>query len=162
MTRIGARDDGTTNFTYLYMKVGAKTGANNIVVSFTGTGNFFVTATSYSGGATSGQPDNSTTGGTANGTGFTGSLTPVASNCWIVLAAWNNSSSMSAGTGSTLRGTATVLNIFDSNGAVTAGSPYSMGVSWSGAHDYAYIMASLAPVAVASTAHLLGTMGVGS
>lgn len=137
------------NVTYVYYKSGAKTGANNISVSYSGSPTAVrVSAVSYS-GANSTQPDTTIASfGTVGGGTKTVSITPVVSNCWSGLWFWNDESgTQTAGSGATLRGASlTDPAFFDSNGTVNPGASYSMAVTWTGsAANYESVIFSIAP-----------------
>lgn len=133
-------------------------------------GDFYSVASSYSGAAQSGQPDNfNTNSAVASTTSLTTSLTTVADNCWTVMGGFSNFAGIAASTGSTLRGSTIgggVAAVFDSNGVKTPAGSTSMTLTSSsgsgslmGQCDY---MVSIAPVATATTTHFLASMGVGS
>jgi hypothetical protein len=133
----------------LYRLSSPPTGTNNIVTSFSGSGvEVYVAAVSYSGTATSGQPDASRTqSGTASSA--TAALTTVVNNAWVVMFALSEQGgAATAGTGSTIRGSSSSSGLgafFDSNGAITPAGSYSMGVSWTGSRGFGLVQMSIAP-----------------
>lgn len=104
-------------------------------------------ATSYSGTKQTGQPDSShvDTGSSAT---YTAATTVVDSDCWLFTYFNGQGANPTAGTGSTLRGTAYAsCGNFDSNGAVGTGSQSMSFETATGANGM--IIISIAPVAVA-------------
>ena len=108
----------------IWYLINPATGANNIVVSRTGTtGGMSSTAASYTGAKQSGQPDSSNTGSVTPGTQLTISTTVVASNCWLVMWTDTSAAGETAGTGTTLRQAGSDgSDMWDSNGTVGTGA----------------------------------------
>lgn len=119
-SQVGA--NGTTS----YYLINPATGANNLVVTWSG-GAIACGIVSYTGAKQSSQPDNSGATTASSSTSVTNTLTSVADNCWHTMFVWNDSqgSNISAGTGTTKRTVPTNLDatVFDNNAAITpAGS----------------------------------------
>lgn len=161
---VNGQGDGGTSWEYIFGLVAPATGSNTISVSFTGAPTALRDgAVSYSGCKQSGQADASKTGTATGVTSVTDSLTTVADNSWVTMWIFNDSANDVAGTGSTARGTANNPMFFDSNGPVHPAGSYSMSVSWAGSGGAGYVMASIAPVAAASTTiPLLALLGAGT
>lgn len=153
---------GTNALSSWYL-VAPATGANNIVVSLTGSNNLAVMSSSYTGAKQSAQPDNSTTNEGTGVSSLTTSLITVADNSWTVLSVAQNLGQPSAGTGSTQRlSSATTDNgLYDSNAAITPAGSTSMAVSLGGSRNITAMMVSFSPPATASSARRLGLLGVG-
>ncbi len=107
MTRANTRTDGITR-TYTYYLFAPTTGANNVVISMSGTNQIAALSIDYN-GVNQSAIDSQVTNGAA--TGSTGDLafTTVADNCWTVALARTQAggSTPTASTGSTFRVTCT-------------------------------------------------------
>ena len=125
-------------------------GANNIVVSFSGTTEAMVSGVSYSGCAQSGMPDASTSG-TGTSTNTTGTVTTIADNCWAHMLLRTTGNGNSDAGGGTVRRTngAGFTQSYDGNGAKTPAGSYSLNATHT-SQPRAYLMVSFAP-AVPST-----------
>lgn len=152
MTRVSVVQNTSSPYlsrNYQYILINPTSGANNVVISNT-SNNLEAWALSYTGAKQSSQPDAFTTS-TGNVQNFTTTLTTVADNCWTVILgrAGTGGGSVSAGTGTTARGTVAVNEISgDSNGALSAGSN-SMTLNFSaGAAQWQTNMLSIAPASV--------------
>lgn len=149
---------GMDRWLYIYELEGPASGANNVVVTSSGTHYLLAGATSYAGAAQSGQPDGSTTSQSATGaTTWTTSLTTTADKCWAVLIEGCNTGGTppSAGTGLTRRiydATFGVWGLFDSGADITPAGSYSMTTTRGSASSNAigHVVASFAPVTVAA------------
>jgi hypothetical protein len=141
----------STNVLYLYYLVNPATGSNNIVVSQTGSGYLNAASTSYFGASQTGQPDASTTNYSAATSALTTTVTTIADNCWTVMAGRAmDSSTISAGTGTTLRVGTYLVCMLDSNGPKTpAGSTSLVFINNTGRVGSA--MASFSPFVSAPT-----------
>lgn len=127
MTKIGASVQNTNaDWVSLWYLIAPATGANNVVVTGNSTSGLFGVSSSYTGALQTGQPDASGGNATATSTTFSASATAVASNCWAILGVVTGNSSVSAGSGTTLRQNQSQPNsrasILDSNGVVATGS----------------------------------------
>jgi hypothetical protein len=157
MTLIGKVANGSEQ-AYLYYLINPTTGANNISVSWSGSTILRAHGVSYTGAKQSGVPDaNSTATGT--GTSLASSVTTVADNCWVI-AMYRAAGDITAGSGTTLRGTSTTSNILDSNGAVTPAGSKTINANSSISGGMAAVIASFAPY-VASSARRLALLGIG-
>ncbi len=148
----------------MWILMAPATGANNIVVSQTGTPSsaLQVYAGSYTGAAQTGQPDSTNSGKVSGVTTQTLSTTVVASNCWLVGQATNDFATM------TVDGTPpTVIRNQGNDGAPTIDSgvivstgSQSMEVNTSGSASIGMVMASITPAAAAAAANHWLLMGV--
>jgi hypothetical protein len=109
------------------------TGANNVTAT-TSSGTVGFLVSSFSGCGQTSQPDSHNTGSTGVATSITVSSTIVEANSWQVMGMGDSGGSESAGTGTTKRisGTPGGSALFDSNGALSAGSHSLIG-NWTGA-----------------------------
>ena len=133
----------THRWHYLFYLLAPATGANNFVISASSSCDVITgTAGDYTGVKQSAQPDahNKQYNGSGSPTSLTTSVTTVANNDWAVLfelGANSPTTAPTAGTGATRRafdGTYFASGLFDSNGAVAAGS-YSMTTNRSATND---------------------------
>lgn len=136
----------TNRYAYLYYLINPASGANNIVVSASASGNIRANSISYTGALQSGQPDAFTSGGVAAATSKAVALTTVVNNCWMVsFGVCVLVGPPSAGTGITARGSgSTNTAIGDSNGALAIGSN-SMTWTQSGSDSFNILQASFSP-----------------
>lgn len=136
------------NTEYLYYMYAPGSGANNIVVTFTGgSSDIDVHVASYSGVAQSSFPDASSFTTTHTGTPLTYTLT-VSANAWMWSTGRNTSQGpLTAGTNVTGRGTQGTgyLNMGDSNGPFSAGSQTQTWTGSSGTASYGGIVVSFVP-----------------
>lgn len=148
MTQIATVSPTANRREYLFYLIAPATGANNVVITASGSTSIFGNAASYTGVKQSDQPDNSTTA-TSSTTPSETTLTTVADNCWTILCTVMDSSvEPTASTNSTKRiqnGTFTDAVIFDSNGAVTPAGSFTMTLTHPGTDQLSRIMASFAP-----------------
>lgn len=131
----------------LWVLAACPTGVNDIVVSSSNAViNFDGSASSYTGTAQSGQPDNHSTGSATAAGGITGTLTTVADNCWTVMGIGNSGGTLTAGAGTTMRvNNANGQALADSNGVITPAGSTSLIVTEAGSHNFAQCMVSLSP-----------------
>lgn len=150
-TLIAKRTTGTGDRnTYMYFRSSPSTGSNNVVINCTANHYLLAVAASYTGCATTGQPDASTTN---NGTPpLSTSLTSIADNCWHVLMSGYSGSggTQTAGAGTTRRSFESAFFTwawFDSNAAKTpAGSVTLISDSTIDINpDHNHVMASISP-----------------
>lgn len=135
--------------TYMYYLLGPATGTNDIVVTSSATPLILLcAAASYTGVLQSGFPD-AQSSDIGAGASMTGTVTTVATGCWMVMSAYGNSAGLSAGSGATQRAVTTRQGVFDSNGTVSVGSN-SMTVNCN-SDAYGYILASFAPSVTVDT-----------
>lgn len=141
---------GNTFLSHWYLD-NPPTGLQTITVTYTdGVNSKYLETQSYSGAATG--IDNSTVHtGTAAGTSWATSLTPVANNCWINMAQRNTQ----GGTTGDANTTVVLADMWDNNahGAITPAASYTMTVSVTASgRDFGVIMASFAPSTINNSA----------
>lgn len=109
---------------YLYSLIAPSTGTNTIAISYAGSLFVRAVAASYAGVLQTGYPDASnSTNNTGNIASLALSITIVGSNAWMSTFTYGNTTTASAGTGGTSRGTADGKTIIlDSNAPLSAGS----------------------------------------
>lgn len=130
---------------------GPSTGANNIVVSMSGTTTQRLGAcsVSHTGAAQSGQPDSSNSDTTVRSvTSYSHSTTVVAANCWLIGSTFSGNLP-TAGAGTTIRTTEPSpfddpIRLSDSNGTVGTGSQ-SLAWTQTPANQFAGFIVSLKP-----------------
>ena len=136
---------------YLFYLINPSTGANNVVVSASGSTALRTTSVSYTGAKQSGQPDAFSTKTETLSVSVTGTVTTVENNCWTVMVARNPTAGCVAGAGATIRGTSAFSNVFDSNGAITPAGSTSLQVTNGGsATIWEAVIASFAPAVTAT------------
>lgn len=145
MTRYGGEQPQQTNQQVsVYYLLNPSTGANNIVASFASQTYSWISAASYTGVSQTGFPDNQVDD-TGMGTSISSTLTPVASDTWLVMLVMSNRAK-SAGTGATLRGVSSSgqgTAIADSNGTVSGAT--TIALTQSPFDSWSYRTFSLAP-----------------
>jgi len=138
-----------SRYLYLFMLVNPASGANNVVLTASGSVDFCSFASSYTGAKQTGQPDAHTTN-TNNGTSpYSASLTTVADNSWVVAIAYNDAGGAAAGTGTALRASNCGAGpaFIDSNGAVTPAGSRALEITHNASTvNRAMVLASIAPV----------------
>lgn len=146
MTRQYAVQMGSDRWAYLYYLIAPATGANNVVIS---SASDFISgnAVSYSGVKQTGFPDASNNNLLASGTPNTNTLTTVADNSWHIMFGGAASGTPTAGTGSTIRGTANGnMAFFDGNTAKTPAGSDSIGMAgYNSSFNSVTIGVSIAP-----------------
>jgi len=142
MTKVASvTEPGDNRVVQLWELIAPATGAHDVVVTLSSSGEIGAASSSYNGVRQIQQPDNSTTNTQLNNASITTSLTPVANNCWTILTP-SIRVNPTAGAGSTKRND----QIFDSNGPITPPASYSMTVGGGdGGTDWGVVMASFAP-----------------
>ena len=145
---------------YVYGLADPATGANNMVVTPSATGQVYTAAISYT-GCLGTQPDASATGVvTVGNTTITGTLTTIVNNCWtamgVVSGLKDNLGDGSAGANTTWRNTmGSNGGIYDSNGALSIGSHSLVAtLTASQTDDMAQVIVSLAPFPDTTTNYL--------
>ncbi len=141
-------DDPARN--YLYYLVNPSTGANNVVISSSGSVGFSSLSASYTGASQTGVPDASNTNahtGADVSDSITTSVTTNADNCWAICTIDNNSSnSVTANGGTTLRCGTASYTMGDNNAAKTPAGSVSLGASaFTASANSSACMASFAP-----------------
>ncbi len=155
LTKITEVLDATTgSSTYLWVLSGPATGAHTLAATYSSAVWHQLGVVSYSGAASfSGAAvDNSTTGSINTGATLTTTMTPNASDCWMVLAGTSGfTTTINASTGTTGRQSGALVSsaglLGDTNAAVNGSS--SMIFTTTGNDRIRSIMASFAPVAAA-------------
>jgi hypothetical protein len=147
MTLIDKQDhtDGSfPGYTYLYYLSNPASGANNVVVSYSGSHVIRSSSASYT-GVSLAIPDNKTKGSASGANALTLSLTPVANNCWtiMVIGSYQNASASTNFTSRNAQSSREMLG--DSNGAITPPASFGMTVTSSGNAYVRGVMASFAP-----------------
>lgn len=127
---------GGDRMLYKFGQYAPTSGSHNVVVTPAGSHAVYASCTFYTGVKQSGQPDNTTTNVEASPASLTltTAITPVADNCWPVLAegCYDGGPGVGhpgAGTGSTLRARDAVdgaLGMFDGNAPIHPAAAYSM------------------------------------
>lgn len=148
---------GSGRFFYLYYLANPATGANNIVVTSSGSDVLRACAASYTGAAQTGIPDSQNTaynGAVAASASLTGSTTSVADNSWLISIGMQVGGPTTAGASTTSRiqvpeGS---FGIFDSNAAKTPAGSYSLAIvnGDSVAREMGMVIASFAPFVASS------------
>jgi hypothetical protein len=148
MTRYNRVVDATNYSIYLYYLINPTSGANNYVV--TGSGTIYGQVASYNGVSQVSFPDAGTTN-QSTGTSQTTTLTTVADNAWTFAFFEFNVSQTgtpAAGVGTTIRQSQfSIFYTTDSNGAITPAGSTSLGLTNGSNTQNSSIMVSLAPVA---------------
>ena len=150
MTKINARRIGdNARWMSLWYLINPATGANNVVVSLNPTSWVRAHGVSYTGCKQSGQPDASATHIDGAGTADNSALASIADNCWHLFIVGNGGGTQAAGTGTTLRGTASDSNIMDSNSAKTPAGSVTLQATYGSNTYWGDVIASLAPYVAA-------------
>lgn len=127
---------GANGRVYLYYLVSPATGANNVVVSQSGSDQIHAIASSYTGASTTGVPDATNTASGAGTASATVNVTSVATSVWGVGVTWTNRDN-SAGTNATIIGGDTSqFSMFDSNGTLTPAGSKTFAVTMSSASSW--------------------------
>lgn len=135
-------------YLYLFHLTNPASGANDVVVSSSSSTFMSTKNASYTGCSQSGQPDSSSTKEQASGTSFSIPTTVVASNCWLSsIAQMDGGGNLTAGAQTTIRSTADVVALSDSNGTVGTGSQAQNFSNTGGGKSWGVIL-SIAPVVV--------------
>ena len=153
MTIIGTARQGATNDRYIYSwgLVAPATGANNVIITNSGTGHFIeAVAANYTGVKQTGQPDAIDL--TENeSSSIAGTITTVADNCWIVGAIRSQDGTQTAGVNTTIldraQGTAAPSGMMSFEHSTQPFTPAGLGTnsfSLSNSNGAALIMYSLA------------------
>jgi hypothetical protein len=149
------RSPGDGQWVYWYRLVAPATGANNVVVSFSGATNTVGGAVSYTGAKQTGLPDatNSSSVNNSSTASSTFQVTSTVDNCWAVYAfhaVGTGGSTVTAtiGSGGTMRqeDSQPALRIADSNAVITPAGTHSLAVNYSAnAFFIIQVAVSLAP-----------------
>lgn len=159
MTKIDSSQALADRWFYDWLLMAPSTGANTMTVASTTFKTIF--AASYTGCAQSGQPDSHNAAAPVATTNSSIATTVVASNCWIVGAGYNYFT-ISAGSGTTMRGSQVDnAQMADSNAIVGTGSQ-SLTFNDTGPTNKSQLILSIAPfTSAAATQSLLQTLGIG-
>jgi len=157
MTQLGTANASNSRKPYLFGLANPATGANNVVVSASGTTLIYAVSESYT-GTSSTQPDGTAnTGNVTNQASITGTVTVTQNNCWLVMFVNSGTDdalgSGSAGAGTTLRiqGDSN-SSLYDSNGTVSTGAQSLVATLTGGnTDDMGQVTISLAPFVESST-----------
>lgn len=140
---------GGSHYTYLYYLVNPATGANNVVISLSGSQSIIGVSASYTGANQSGQPDATTSATAEPGTSINASVTVVASQSWVISFVANDGAlAMTGSTGVTSvrdngSWVSNIVSLGDSNAGQSAGS---YGMTWtSSSQNLNMVMASFSP-----------------
>lgn len=119
----------STRWIYLFYLASPSSGANNIVASASASVYVGVAAASYTGTSITTQPEaNNTNFSVGAATSLGTSVTVATANAWLVMAGKSTAAGLAGGAGTTFRtgdgfgGGTGIAGIFDSNGALGAGS----------------------------------------
>ncbi len=150
MTQLETATASNSKKPYMFGLANPATGANNIVISASGSTLIYATSVSYS-GCSGTQPDAHSNGTVTNLASISGTVSVVAQNCWTAMYVCSGTDdalgSGSAGSGTTLRIQGDSNGSFyDSNGTVSTGSQ-SLNVTMTGGNtdDMSQVVISLAP-----------------
>lgn len=154
MTEINAVTTGftTVKYTKLFYLIAPAIGANNIVVTKSGTNSAYIWIrnASYTGVKQSAQPDSQTTNTASGVTSLGTSTTTVADNSWVIaFTAYDSiASNSTAGSGTTIRtnGGNQWADFFDSGSAITPAGSKTLNVDRGDSGDIVMNVASISPV----------------
>ncbi len=150
MTKITGIQVSADMWITMWYLINPNTGANNVVISAGSSVLLCGTSQSYTGAKQSGVPDASGSSA-ASGISATQSVTTVANNCWtIAILKTGIIKTITPNSGTTNRTIQDALWGADSNGVITPPGSTSLGGSWTTSTNYAIIVASFAPSAVAA------------
>lgn len=150
---------GSGRWEYLFELNNPASGANNVVITASGTSDFILGgASDYSGCAQAASEVIVTnTSSPTSVASLTTAITTISDNDWVVLTAsgFSGSAPPTAGTGSTFRsadGVFGIWGLFDSGAPVTPAGSYSMTVNYNaaGLNKISVIMAAFAPAGVST------------
>lgn len=145
-------------FMYVYYMLSPDSGTNTITLNNSTTGFLAGFSVTYTGVRQSGIPDNSAANVLTTGTTASDSLTPVAANSWVISYVLEGvGSTITAGSGTTLRTTTSNTAFFDTNAGVSTGTTlnYASGNASSTWGDQIF---SLAPAAATTSGSFLAFM----
>lgn len=150
MTKIGASlQGGSTRYTNLYYLVAPATGANNVVISCSGSTYIEAYTVSYTGVHQSSPIDTNRTDTGSSVTSLTCTLTTTADQCWLITAGSYGAGTLSGGASTYARNVSFSYGILDSNGARSIGSN-SLIIN-SSSSNAGFITAAFKPTANAYT-----------
>lgn len=145
MALVGSVRAPGDRFVYLFRLVGPSTGANNVVVSASGSVVIAGQSVSYTGAAQSAQPDVNTTNTASATSPFNTSVTTTVDQDWAVLVTKNNKGAATPGTSTTQReSNANGLGMWDTNAAVSPAGSVTLSAVESSA-DWGGVMEAFKP-----------------
>lgn len=161
MTRVALVQNATNTQTnlYVYFLPNPATGANNVVVSFSGSRSGQVRAASYTGAANS-QPEASNTANNANSSALSCAVTTLTDNAWVIGFFVASLDGGAAGSGTTLRGTNDRAALYESSSnpiTPTALTTLNFTATANPAWTNLACVMSVAPFAATSMKDMLGT-----
>jgi hypothetical protein len=135
-----------------YGLVNPASGANNAVITFSGSPGAYASVVSYTGVDQATPTDGATNNGSSSTTSLTTSLTTTVDNCWLVGYAYHNGVVV-AGTATTLRGASVnVLASMDSGGPKSPAGSHSLNTTRSPADFAGHVMVAIRPVSIGAPA----------
>lgn len=139
MTEIGTKQFYTAASEYVqtWSLLNPASGSNNIVGTDTGAGTVGIIAASYTGVDTSAL-DTSNIASSATATNITNTMTTTADNCWLV-GYFRFAGTITAGSNTTLRRSASNINMGDTNAAQTPAGSHSIAGTHNPTNDFVYI-----------------------
>lgn len=145
MTLVDKNQATGGRWNYFYYLNAPSTGANTIRVTTDATCYRELSASSYAGVAQTGQPSVSAKSTSSSASSITGTLTTTSDNSWTVMGINGKAGTITAGSGTTRRGTTLVGAIFDSNGAITPAGSTSLIANQGASDAIAQVIVALAP-----------------
>lgn len=156
LTKIGERTDSNGPTQYLWYLINPSTGANNVVITNSGSATAG-SAASYTGVAQSSPIDANTTTAETNTTSFATSITTVADNCWIICTSRTGSGlTLTAGANTAVRSQPEQIffggaAFWDSNSAQTPPGSKTVTVTCSNQFFGGAVIASFKPASASSS-----------
>lgn len=139
---------GANGRVHLYYLVSPAMGANNVVVSQSGTDQIHAIASSYTSASTIGVPDATNTNSGVASSPATVSVTSVATNVWGVGVTWTNRVNSDGTNASILGGDTSQFSMFDSNGTLTPAGSKTFDVNMSSASSWVIGVSTFAEASV--------------
>lgn len=161
MTQAVKKTTASSQTVYLYYLVAPATGANNIVLSDSGTNNLTIVGMSFTGASQTGVPD-ATSSNNNTGTTASVSLTTIADNCMVVAGYRFNTGTKTAGAGTTNVGG--FANPAEGSYLTTAKTPagvVTMTEDSTASTIWGGVIASFAPAAATASTRKLTLLSVG-
>lgn len=154
MTQAYEGAQGSNAYIYLFYLVNPATGANNAVISQSGSGNIDGVVASYTGARQTGVPDGSASATSTSATA-TMSLNTTADNSWGVGVTWTNRDNSNNTNTNIIGGKTSQFSMFDTNGALTPAGAQTLSITLSSSSTWIISGMSFAPSASAvSTPYL--------
>lgn len=155
MSFIGRVQSPSSRWTGIYYLAAPATGANNVVISASGSAYLEASSASYTGVKQTGNPEANASNTGASVTSLSGTVTTITDNAWLVMGGHAAAGSQAAGTGTTRRHIGTVSAFFDSNGAKSPTGSYSLQQTHASTNCSVYIL-SLEDAGAGETISLTG------